>query len=57
LLDRNIKPDIKQINAKLSYYNETYSFEKLKKAVCNKEKIWKSELKGLLINVPDFEIV
>ncbi len=57
LLKQNININLQTINEKLNYYHEGFSFEKFKEAVNKKENIWNNELKLLLKNVPDFNMV
>lgn len=54
LIDQNIKPNLDLINKKLSYYKETFSKEKLKKSIDNKENIWRPELSNLINIIPEF---
>jgi len=42
-------------NKKLTYYKIEFSENEFTKAVKNKKQIWKSELSGLIENVPDFD--
>lgn len=57
LTEKNISYDINLINKKLNLYNLNFNFLKLKEAIKLKKEIWKSELKYLIKNVPEYEIV
>ena len=57
LIKQNITINLEIINEKLEYYHKSFSFKEFKEAVNIKEKIWNNELKLLLKNVPDFDIV
>jgi len=50
IIKKNINPDIKAINKKLSLYNLTFDFKSFKKKVENMEGLWKTDLKGLTIS-------
>ena len=57
LVAKNTEIDIKLIKEKLKFYNETWSLNKFIEKLENKEKIWKTELPQLILNVPDFKEV
>lgn len=57
LVAKNTEIDIELIKEKLKFYNETWSLNKFIEKLENKEKIWKTELPQLILNVPDFKEV
>ncbi|MBN2094859.1 MAG: nucleotidyl transferase AbiEii/AbiGii toxin family protein [Candidatus Aenigmarchaeota archaeon] len=57
LLGKGIKFDFGLIEKKLEYYKDSWSKGKFIKAVQDKEKIWKTEMKPLIENVPEFKEV
>lgn len=56
LVNRNVSITKEMVNRKLDYYNQKFSFNKLKPAVNSKKEIWESELRFLVRNVPDFNL-
>jgi len=50
-----LKKDL--INKKLGYYKTKFNEKDFIKAIKNKKYIWKTELSGLIENVPDFKII
>ena len=57
LVAKNTEIDIELIKEKLKFYNETWSLNKFIEKLENKEKIWKTEIPQLILNVPDFKEV
>lgn len=57
LIGSGIKLNENLINTKLEYYKIKFNKKEFIKAVKNKKEIWKSELSGLIENVPDFKDV
>jgi predicted nucleotidyltransferase component of viral defense system len=57
LLGNGIKFDVELIRRKLDYYNEKWSNAKFVRSVSEKEKIWKTEMKPLLEEFPEFVTV
>ena len=58
ITERKIMFDEGMVNKKLKYYNLTFSYELYQKKVKEKKKIWKSELKQLVLNdLPDCNVV
>ena len=54
LLESGIKFDTDLVNKKLDYYKIKFNKKDFIKAIKNKKEIWKSELSGLIGNVPAF---
>lgn len=50
-----VKPDIALVNKKLAYYKLTFDKETFKDSLEKKRVLWESELKNLMLSVPDFE--
>ena len=57
LVESGLKPNKNLINKKLEYYKIEFNEKEFVKAIKNKKEIWKSELSGLIKNVPNFNIV
>lgn len=57
LLKKEIKPNLSLINEKLSLYDLNYSKNIFMQKIILKQKIWKSEMKNLTLNFPDFKDV
>jgi predicted nucleotidyltransferase component of viral defense system len=54
LIDSGLKINIPLIDKKLEYYGKKFNISEFTRAVKNKKEIWKSELSGLIKDVPDF---
>ena len=57
LIVKKVEIDKRLINKKMSYYGKTFAKNALSKSIEEKEKLWNTELKPLLSNVPDFSQV
>ncbi len=57
LLENDIKSDKKLIKEKLKYYKLKWNFKEFVKRINLKKEIWKTELKPLIVAVPNFKKV
>ena len=57
LMKKGVKIDNKLVAKKLVYNNLKFSKKQFSEAINNKQKIWMQELKPLLNNVPEFNLV
>lgn len=57
LIDREVDIAKEVIDDKLNYYKQTFNLSRFKTSVNNKKEVWKSELKFLVRNVPDFDVI
>lgn len=57
LVGRGLKLNKELVDKKLEYYKKTFDKKEFIKAIKDKKEIWKSELSGLIENVPDFNEV
>lgn len=57
LLKKGTKIDIRLIKEKLRYYNEKWNYREFNKKINEKKDSWETELKYLVVNLPQFNIV
>jgi len=57
LIESKTELNTELVNNKLNYYKTRFDKEDFIRSVKNKKDIWKSELSGLIENVPDFNFV
>ena len=57
LLEKGVEFDLELIKKKLEYYNMEWDKKEFEKAIEIKSEIWETELRPVLQNIPDFDIV